>query len=179
MPYLTDFKNLHNELCEIPSSTDIDDIETLKCAKPPPPGPARTQLGGQRCVARRCGRAVIVREEGGRATHGTARRGAGPKLVLLRCVAISRGAPCRRRYFTPFLTLIQSGQTSCVVTLVALSSLNKFLLYGYLAPDSLQSVSVLQVQPRSRSPRRPRRRSARPAACARARPLACPPPPPR
>ena len=36
-------------------------------------------------------------------------------------------------YFEPFLALVQSGQTSGVVTHVALSAINKFILYGFLA----------------------------------------------
>jgi brefeldin A-resistance guanine nucleotide exchange factor 1 len=76
IPFLADFKNLHESLCEKSSQTDISELDTLK-------------------------------------------------------------------YFTPFLTIIQSEQTSGVVTHVALSAVNKFILYGFLPPRSPQTADVL------------------------------------
>ena len=46
-------------------------------------------------------------------------------------------------YFEPFLTIIQSEQTSGVVTHVALSAVNKFILYGFLTEESGQTMEVL------------------------------------
>eukprot|EP01051_Picozoa_sp_SAG22_P007571 SAG22_NODE_537_length_9361_cov_53.700821_8_plen_484_part_00 len=46
-------------------------------------------------------------------------------------------------YFEPFLTIIQSEHTSGVVTHVALSAVNKFILYGFLTQDGSQTMEVI------------------------------------